>query len=502
MNNKTYHIITIGCQMNKSDSERIAAVFEELGFKEASERRHADFVVLTTCGVRQAAEDRAFGLVARIKKENKDVKIVLAGCLSEREDVVKKLKDVVDIWLPARRISDFRFMILDLIESSVDVRRTADVGRLGTQEYLSIKPKYDSSFSAFVPIGNGCDNFCTYCVVPYARGREVYRPACEIIAEVEELVKRGYKEITLIAQNVNSYFSGNMEHVSGNIKHETCNMEKNSDNMKHETCNTEKDLCKKNKTDDCDQGVACCMLPVACCVLPDGCFKKRSLFSDLLRAVNTIPGDFWIRFATSHPKDMSDDLISAINDCEKVCKHIHLPAQAGDTEILRAMNRKYSVEHYLGLIKKIKENIRGEFPVALTTDIIVGFPGEARGNFLNTVKLFETVKYDMAYIAQYSPRPGTAAEKMADNVLQTEKKQREKELTEVLRKTALENNQFYLDKTVRALVEGQNKKGELIARTGTNKTVKFASEKDLIGKFVKIKITKIQDFGLTGVLEK
>src|SRR3989339_822692 len=484
MNKKTYHIITIGCQMNKSDSERIAGVFEELGFTESVERKLAHFVVLTTCGVRQAAEDRAVGLVARIKKENKNARIILAGCLSEREDVIKKLKDMVDIWLPARGICDLRFAICDLDKEETRNKKQETKKNQNTKskslranhqnhDYLNILPKYSSSFSAFVPIGNGCDNFCTYCVVPYARGREVYRLADEIVSEVEELVRRGYKEITLIAQNVNSYFSPDAS---------SCHS--------REGGNPESSIKP--------------WIPAYAGMTREG----SANFANLLRVINFIPGDFWIRFATSHPKDMSDDLIAAINDCEKVCKHIHLPAQAGDNHVLERMNRKYTIEHYIKLIEKIRSQIINnqysisnddwQAPVALTTDVIVGFPGETREQFLNTVGLFEKVKYDMAYIAQYSPRPGTAAKKMEDDVLQTEKKQREHELTEVLRKTALENNQAYFGKIVKVLVEGQNKKGELISRTGTNKTVKFSGDKNLIGNFVNIKIEKVRDFGLNG----
>jgi len=506
--------------MNKSDSERIAAVFEDMGIKEAPSRKEADFVVLTTCGVRQGAEDRAYGLVRRIKMENPFVKIILAGCLSERADVIERLKDDVALWLPARAISDFRFMILDLIQDVIDIRRPADVGRLIKQEYLSIKPKYDSSFSAFVPIGNGCDNFCTYCVVPYARGREVYRPADEIIAEVEDLVtRRGYKEIVLIAQNVNS-FECRMPNAECRIGDDV-----NSDYSEFPTRLPDGQVSN---------------FPAQGWSASGGQFPnnfqfsndKILKFSDILRLVNAIDGDFWIRFATSHPKDMSDDLIAAIAECEKVCKHIHLPAQSGDNEILQRMNRKYTREHYLGLIGKIREvsnaecrmsnaecrmsNAECRMPnvecrmsnkyrqplVSLTTDIIVGFPGETEEQFQNTVKLFEEVKFDMAYIAQYSPRPGTAAEKLDDDVPAEEKKRREQELNDVLKNTALENNQAYLGKTVKVLVEEKNKKNEYFGRTETAKTVKiFGCDDEKIGKFIFVKIEKVKDFGLEGSLE-
>ncbi len=431
--------------MNKSDSERIAACLEDMGYRESENRNQADLVVLTTCGVRQSAEDRIYGLVPKIKKENKDVKILLTGCLSERKDVIKRLKEKIDIWLPVNQISNLKQVLIDSGFKNSEIEAC---------DYLKIKPKYTSKFSAFVPIGNGCDNFCAYCVVPYARGREVYRDVEEILNEVESLIKKGYKEIILIAQNVNSYYS--------------------------EITNYKLQITNKSQILN----------------------SKYLRFFDLLKLVNSIPGDFWVRFASSHPKDMSDDLILAILECEKVCKHIHLPAQSGDNGVLKSMNRKYKIEHYLDLIRKIKDNTKSKLPVALTTDIIVGFPGETEEQFGNTIKLFEKVKYDMAYIARYSPRYGTAAEKIKDNVGADEKKRREGELMKVLRKTALKNNQKYSGRTVKVLAEGKNKKGILFGKTETNKTVKFWGDKNFVGKFVSVNITAVEDFSLSGDLQK
>ncbi|MFH0956029.1 MAG: MiaB/RimO family radical SAM methylthiotransferase [Candidatus Falkowbacteria bacterium] len=333
---KTYHIITIGCQMNKSDSERAASLLEQNGYKKTDNKYRSDLVVVNTCGVRQSAEDRIYGLIPDIKRKSvsrrKKVKIIVTGCLVYRKDVRHRLKEYVDEWI----------MINEMVKGKC-------------RDYLKVIPKYESKFSAYVPIGNGCNNFCSYCVVPYARGREVYRPAADILREVKNLVKKNYKEITLIAQNVNSYKSGKID------------------------------------------------------------------FADLLKAVNNLKGDFFIRFMTSHPKDMSDKLIRTIAECKKVCRHIHLPVQAGDDEILRKMNRQYSVKHYVGLIKKIRQALPD---ASITTDIIVGFPGETKKQFNNTVQLFKEIKFDMAYIARYSPRPGTAAFKLADDVASAEKKKR------------------------------------------------------------------------------
>jgi tRNA-2-methylthio-N6-dimethylallyladenosine synthase len=415
-----YHIITIGCQMNKSDSERIAAYLEGLGYIKAKDRGQADLVVLTTCGVRQSAENRVYGLIPAIKKENPGTKIILTGCLSERSDVIKKLKDKVDIWLPIKSLPTLATQL------HVAGPRTGD-------DYLDIKPKYENKISGFIPIGNGCDNFCAYCVVPYARGREKYRNFDNILKEAEYLIQQGFKELNLIAQNVNSYH----------------------------------------------------------------CPESGKKFPELLQAVNDLPGDFWLRFSSNHPKDITDELIATMKNCDKLCEHVHLPVQAGNNEVLKNMNRNYTVEHYLELIKKIRQAVPG---IAITTDVIVGFPGETEEQFRNTLELFRKVKFAMAYTAQYSPRPGTTAFKMKDNVNQADKKQREEELTTVLRQTALENNQKYLNKTVEVLVDGRNRKGEWRGRTRANKNVEIQKESNinLLGKIIKTKIVAVKDFGMKG----
>lgn len=429
---KKYNITTIGCQMNKSDSERIAGYLEQCGLKSTNNDEETDIAVITTCGVRQSAENRIYGLIPKFKRANPDVKIVFTGCLSERSDIKKKLADKVDVWLPIRELPTLGFM-LGLEKKVADDRN---------KDYLKISPNYNSRISAFVPIGNGCNNYCTYCVVPYARGPEVYRDAGDILDEVKSLINKDYKEVILIAQNVNSYND-----------------------------------------------------------------KKKNNFADLLTSVNSVEGNFRIRFATSHPKDMSEDVIMAIARCEKVCKHVHLPAQAGDNEIIKAMNRKYTVEHYKQLISQIKNKCKinnGEWqsPVAISTDIIVGFPGETRGQFENTVKLFKEVKFDMAYVAQYSPRPGTAAADLEDDVSREEKKRREEELMKILRQTVLENNKEYLNREVEILIEGRNKKGEWFGKTGTNKNVRVADcgrrIADFVGSFERVKISAVKDFGLSG----
>lgn len=418
--------------MNQADSERIAGFLGEFGCFQALERKDADFVVLVTCGIRQSAEDRIYGLVPRIRKENKNVKIILTGCLSERPDVIKRLQDMVDVWLPINDLAS--------LAESLGLGKSQEY-----KNYLNISQKHSSPFSAFVPIGNGCNNFCSYCVVPYARGREVYREAEEIISDVKELLKNGYKEITLIAQNVNSYFSKSGE--------------------------TEID------------------------------------FADLLKMVNDLSGNFWLRFSTSHPKDMSTKLIETIASCEKVCEHIHLPAQAGDNDVLKAMNRRYTIEHYKALINKIRneftEKKPNALPVSFTTDVIVGFPGETEEQFKKTVDLFREMKYDIAYVSQYSPRFGTVSAKMVDDISPEEKKRREEKLVAIAQETQNENNLYYLNKTVDVLFESFNeKKQALIGKMRTGKVVKIlgvGNEKDeLIGEFSFVKVVKVDEQGFEG----
>jgi len=410
--------------MNKSDSERIGACFDELGFLWKSDKYRADYVVLVTCGIRQSAENKVYGLVQKIKKENKNSKIILTGCLENRADVRKKIFHQVDFWLP----------IVDLYKLPA-ILGFSDF--ILEKDYLKNKAKINSSFSAFVPIGNGCDNFCSYCVVPYARGREKYRAYQDILAEVECLVKKGYKEITLIAQNVNSYFSPDKE--------------------------------------------------------------KNIHFADLLKMVDELSGDFWLRFTTSHPKDMSDELILTMANCKKLCHHLHLPAQSGSNKILQKMNRKYTIEHYKNLIDKVRKNIPD---IAITTDIIVGFPGEGEEDFVDTEKLFEVVAYDMAYIAQYSPRPGTASFEMNDDVLDLKKKQREKRLMDILRKKALLNNQKYLGKVLEVLIEGKDRKGFWCGKNKYFKNVRclVSGNEDFVAKIVRVRIEKVSNFGMEGVI--
>jgi len=423
-----YYIVTFGCQMNKSDSERIARVLEEMNCEPATKIELADLVVVNMCSVRQSAVDRVWGLepkLKKLKKRNPEFKTVLTGCILKKDR--KKLKRKFDYLMDIKDLPNLP-KILNLAP------------RREEKDYLKIRPKHSSNFSAHVPITVGCNNFCSYCVVPYTRGREVSRPAGEILCEVKNLVKRGYKEIWLLGENVNSYI------------------------------NTQRTMNNEQKIN----------------------------FPKLLRMVNAIPGNFWVRFTSSHPKDLSDELIEVMANCKKVTKYLNLPVQSGDNEILKKMRRLYTVRHYKNLVKKIRNKIP---QITLSTDVIVGFPGETRKHFGNTCKLFEEIKFDMAYIAKYSPRPGTAASKMQDNVPDNEKNRREKILTEILKRSAQENNKKFIGKTIVVLPQKQ-KKGFLIGKSKKYKTVKFKGDEKLIGNFIKVKITNAFPWGLKGKLCK
>ncbi len=294
-------------------------------------------------------------------------------------------------------------------------------------EYLEINPKHSSKYKANVPISFGCNNFCTYCAVPYTRGKEISRPSAKIIEECKKLINDGYKEITLLGQNVNSYGL------------------------------------------DLDDEIK---------------------FPELLKGVDEIEGDFWIRYTSPHPKDMSDKLIQIMAKGKHICKQLNLPMQSGDDEILKRMNRTYTSQHYLDLVAKIKQAMPNIF---LSTDIIVGFPGETKKQFNNTAKLFKQVGFSMAYVAQFSPRPGTPAAKMPDNVTKAEKKRREEKLNKILKKSALKINKKLLNKKILVLVDGRG-----IGRNEFLTKVTFKGSHDLIGQFLKIKITKAKSFGLEG----
>lgn len=441
-----YRITTFGCQTNQSDSERITAILEKNGCQKAPSQNDADLIVVNACSVRQSAVDRIHGIAKKQKdKKTKRPLIILTGCVLEKDR--KKFAEKFDIILDIRDIKKLpRLLKSYKVYKTTHIKgraRINDIQRWKTAEksleYLNIIPSYQSSFRAYVPIMTGCNNFCTYCAVPYTRGKEVSRPIKDIINETKNLVKNGYKEITLLGQNVNSY------------------------KAKFQTAN----------------------------------------FADLLKLVNAIPGDFWIRFQSSHPKDFTDELIDTITRCEKVTEYISLPIQSGNDKILKKMNRPYTVKQYKNLVANIRKKIPN---AAISTDFILGFPDETKKQFNDSVKLFQELKFDMAYIAQYSSRPGTAAAKtLKDNVPAEEKKRRERELTRVLRKTSFNINKKLVGKIQKVLVEKEIKRQNghwLVGKTRNFKTVKIPVGsplcQKLIGQFVNVKIVKARDLGLIG----
>ncbi len=433
MKKNTYHLITIGCQMNKADSERVASFLEERAFVLLPNFKEAELVILTTCGIRQSAEDRVYGLVNQIRKANSEAVVIITGCLAKRKDVMRRLKGQVDLFMPINELPNIFELLKDShLEKKFD---TEEVRLAAGEKYLSIQPKHHSPFTAFVPVGNGCDNFCSYCVVPYARGREVYRSSEEVLEEVKKLLADGYKEIFLIAQNVNSYRDG------------------------------------------------------------------EKTFPDLLKKILALPGEFWVRFSSSHPKDLSDELIALFAE-EKMCPHLHLAMQSGDNEILTRMNRRYTIEHFYELVKKA----RAVLPeITVTTDVIVGFPGETEEQFANSAKAFQELEFDLAYVSQYSPRPGTVSSLMEDDISKKEKDRRDKILVKILEESGLKKNQKYLGKEVLVLVDGKNKKGKYYGKTASFKNVWLTAAENipadsLVGHFVKTKIIKATDSGLEGEL--
>jgi tRNA-2-methylthio-N6-dimethylallyladenosine synthase len=428
--------------MNKSDSERIAAVLESIGFKKAPTPEGADLIIINICSVRQSAVDRAKSKTKnyKLKTINKKQKTILTGCILKKDK--GEFEEFCDGFFTIDKLPELPKLLKKIgfkIKGS-DFR---------VKHYLQLTPQYQSDIVAYVPIMTGCNNFCAYCVVPYARGREISRPPEEILCEVKSLVKRGVKEIWLLGQNVNSY----------GVQRKT-------------------DAKQKRKTD------------------------AKINFAKLLEMVNEIPGEFWVRFTSSHPKDLTDELIETFAKSKKVTPYINLPIQSGDDEILKKMNRPYTVKHYKSLARKIRQAFRKyrndlEKEVAISTDVIVGFPGEKRRHFENTKKLFKEIGFSMAYIARYSPRPQTAAFKLKDDVSQKEKKRREKILTEIVKESALKFNKKFENRVVDVLVL-EKKKGFYLGKTRHHQTLKFTSDKDLLGRFVKVKVKKALPFGLEG----
>lgn len=419
---KKYSLIIFGCQMNIADGERIVSVLKDLDYKKASKMEDADLIIVVACSVRQSAVDRIFGLIPKFKKIK--AKTILTGCVLDFDK--NKLEGKFDYILDIKDLNNW-YKIL----SKEDLCYPKD--------YLNIYPERQINFIASIPISSGCENFCTYCAVPYTRGPLKCRDHREIIKEVEKAVLDGAKEVWLLGQNVNDYESDGVD------------------------------------------------------------------FPKLLKMVNEVPGNFWIRFTSPHPKNFSKKIINAMVSSNKYGPYLNLPIQSGSNTVLKRMNRPYTYEKYKKLyldIKKVFKEKRGE-DIFISTDVIVGFSGETEEEFKETEKVFKELKFDMAYINQFSTRPGTyAILKMEDDVSKKEKKSRDKRLTEILKKQISQKNEKYIGKVLDVLVMEKNK-GYYVGKSWDYRTVKFkTNRKDLIGQFVKIKIKKVLSFGLEGELAK
>jgi len=432
--------------MNKSDSERIAGALNVLGFNKTTNADKADLVIFNLCSIRQSAIDRAISKIKNFAeskiqisniKSSPKPKILLTGCILNKNK--RKLE----------KVCDGIFKIDDLLELPTILKKiglkTTKNPNSKIRHYLDIKPDYEIGPSAYIPIMTGCNNFCSYCVVPYTRGREISRPAKDILCEIKTLVKKGVKEIWLLGQNVNSYES------------------------------------KVQNVREID-------------------------FAELLKMVNNIKGNFWIRFTSSHPKDLTNEMIESFVKCQKATPYLNLPIQSGNDEILKAMNRPYSVEKYKKLIKKTRQTFKKyrkgqEKILSLSTDVIVGFPGETKKQFQDTKKTLKEIGFAAGYISLYSPRPQSTAFKLKDNISPSEKRKRKKELVKIIENSALRFNKQFVGKNVEVLVFDK-KNDFFLGKTRHHQVIKFLSDKDLVDKFINLKVTKATAYGLQGELTK
>ena len=430
---------TFGCQGNVADSERIQGMLTEMGFGLTDGLEEADFVIFNTCAIREHAEDRVFGNVGELKhKKETDPGCVIAlcGCMMQQERVVEKIKSsfgFVDMVFGTHALHRLPELVLRFLTGG---KKVIDTVETGAEIAEGLPVKRDSSFKAWLPVMYGCDNFCSYCVVPYVRGRERSREPSDVLAEAKQLADSGYKDITLLGQNVNSYGKGNRE--------------------------------------VCD-------------------------FPELLKRVSQLEGEFLIRFMTSHPKDCSKRLLDTMASCNKVAKHLHLPFQSGNNRILKAMNRGYTREDYLELIAYAKEVMPG---LSVTSDVIVGFPGETYEEFLDTLSLIDAVDFTSLFTFIYSRREGTAAASQEDKTGRAEKVERFQQLTKLQEEKAAKHAAAMTGKTVRVLCERKGREGGslLCGRTQGNSIIEFEGPEDIIGTFRDVKVTKALTWMLKGEL--
>ena len=446
--NLKYTIITMGCQLNENDSEKLCGIVEKMGYTKAGKQEEADLAIFNTCCVRENAEDKLFGKLGELKKikQNKELIIAIGGCMMQEQHMLDKIKQsypFVDIIFGTHTLHKFPEDLYKVLETQKKIKDVLDIDG---EIYEGFPIKRSSNIKASVTIMNGCNNFCSYCIVPYVRGRERSREPRAIIEEVKELAKEGYKEITLLGQNVNSYLR---EEKRKNIPFEE--------------------------------------------------YEGVNSFATLLKAINKIEGIERIRFVSPHPKDFTDDVIEAIATSKKVCKLIHLPLQSGNTKVLKEMNRKYTKEQYLELVDKMKAKIPN---LTLSTDIIVGFPGETDEEFEDTLDVVKKVKFEQVYMFIYSRRVGTPGDKMENQIPEEIKHKRFDRLKELVEGQIEENNQKYIGTIQKVLVEGTSKNNEnmLTGRTDSNKVVIFEGENELIGTMVNLKIVSEHMWYLKGNL--
>ena len=432
-------VVTYGCQQNVADSERLKGMLFEMGYGFTDDRFSAQLIIFNTCAVREHAEDRVFGNVGALKKhraENPGTIVACCGCMMQQEHIARKIKKsfpFVDLVFGTHVVHRLPELLYKTLTSQKRVFEAPDADGVIAEGVPVLR---DDEKKAWLPIMYGCNNFCTYCIVPYVRGRERSRLPQDIVNEAKSLADSGYKEITLLGQNVNSYG---------------------------------KDL------------------------------EPRVSFAELLRMINDLPGDFRIRFMTSHPKDCTEELLLAMAECDKVAKHLHLPFQSGNDRVLRAMNRGYTRSRYLSLISRARE-LMGD-SLSVTSDIIVGFPGETRQEFLDTLSLIEEVRFTSLFTFIYSPRKGTPAASMPDPVSQEEKGRWLRELLDVQERISAQNMKKYSGKTLKCFICGRGRQpGELEARTDGNLIVELEGDESLIGSFKNITVTEPLTYVLKGRL--
>ena len=435
-----YMIQTFGCQMNEHDSENLAGMLDAMGYEATLMTNDCDLIIYNTCAVREYAELKVYGNLGHLKlakRKNPDLKIAVCGCMMQQPHVVKEIKSRykhVDLEFGTHNLNKFPELLTNTMDSD---KLLVDVWDVDGEVVEGLRSSRKFELKAFVNIMYGCNNFCTYCIVPYTRGRERSRTPEDIINEIKDLAAKGTKEITLLGQNVDSY----------------------------------------GKT-----------------------LEEDITFAELLRMVNEIEGIERIRFMTSHPKDISDEVIYAMRDCDKVCEFLHLPVQCGSSRLLKKMNRHYTKEDYLRIIEKAKAEIPD---IAFSTDLMIGFPGETEEDLLDTIDVVEKVKYDNAFTFIYSKREGTPAAKMEDQIPEDVKHERFNRVLSKVNEILVDLNASYVGKTVEVLIEGKSKTDEskFTGRTRQNKLVNFTvknPEANLLGTLMNVKITESNTFSLVG----